>query len=102
MVELIKQSEWAERHGFSRQYVAELVQKGVVKLVMGMVDPEQADSGLASIRDHYQPLRRKTEGSSNSELSTLLLKTRIKNEIERGKILENRVKTETGELISVE
>ncbi|WP_410529993.1 hypothetical protein [Wolbachia endosymbiont (group A) of Ischnus inquisitorius] len=37
-----------------------------------------------------------------SGLSTMLLKTRIKNEMERGKLLEAKAKAEIGELISVE
>jgi GMP synthase PP-ATPase subunit len=36
------------------------------------------------------------------DLSALLLKTRIKNEIERGKLLEAKVKLETGRLIPAE
>jgi hypothetical protein len=32
----------------------------------------------------------------------LLVKTKLKNEIERGKLLEAKVKSETGELISAE
>ena len=77
------------------------MQKGIVVLKNGLVDVEQADMGLASIRDHSQPLRRKS-GNIGSELSTILLKTRIKNEMERGKILETKAKVEAGQLILVE
>ncbi len=47
----ITQTEWARRHGFSRQYVRRLVQKGVVRLTDGKVDSAQADAALAAIRD---------------------------------------------------
>lgn len=85
-MKLIKQSQWAKKHGFSRQYVSQLVKSGVIELINGLVDVEQADATL----------------ESNKELSTLLLKIRIKNETERGKLLEARVKAEIGALISVE
>jgi multidrug efflux pump subunit AcrA (membrane-fusion protein) len=100
-MELIKQSQWAKRHGFSRQYAGQLVQSGVIQLVDGLVDVEQADSAIAALRDPNQPQRRKNT-SDVTELSTLLLKTRIKNEMERGKLLEARAKAEIGELVSVE
>ncbi|GFR06977.1 parB domain-containing protein [Trichonephila clavata] len=64
---------------------------------------EQANEAVAAIRDPSQPLRRKSgERGNTSELSTMLLKTRIKNEMERGKLLEAKAKAEIGELISVE
>ncbi len=100
-MELIKQAQWAKRHGFSRQYVRQLVKNGVVQLVDGLVDVEQADSALASFRESSQPQRHKN-AADNAELSTLFIKTRIKNEVERGKLLEARAKAGTGELISVE
>ena len=55
------------------------------------------------------PLERRANGkpsqkslSKNTDLPKLLLQTRIKNEIERGKILEARAKAETGELVNAE
>lgn len=77
------------------------MQSGVIQLVDGLVDVEQADSAIAALRDPSQPQRRKNT-SDVTELSTLLLKTRIKNEMERGKLLEARAKAEIGELVSVE
>jgi multidrug efflux pump subunit AcrA (membrane-fusion protein) len=77
------------------------VQSGVIQLVDGLVDVEQADAAIAALRDPNQPQRRKNT-SDVTELSTLLLKTRIKNEMERGKLLEARAKAEIGELVSVE
>lgn len=70
-------------------------------MVDGLVDVEQADAALAAMRDPSQPERRKST-SDVTELSTLLLKTGIKNEMERSKLLEARAKAEIGELVSVE
>ncbi|MFP3023760.1 MAG: hypothetical protein ACEY3K_13075, partial [Wolbachia sp.] len=39
---------------------------------------------------------------NTNNLSTMLLKTRIKNEMERGKLLEAKAKAEIGELVAVE
>ena len=55
---------------------------------------------LAAIRDLSKTEKRSSQEST--ELSTLLLKTRIKNEMERGKLLEARAKVEIGELVSVD
>jgi hypothetical protein len=98
---LLKQAHWAKRQGFSKQYVGQLVQSGVIQLVDGLVDVEQAEAALESFRDPSQPQRRKGIAPA-TELSTLLLKTRIKNEMERGKLLEARAKAEIGELVPVE
>ncbi|VVC39095.1 Ankyrin repeat-containing domain,Ankyrin repeat [Cinara cedri] len=65
-----------------------------------MIDREQANEAIEVIRDPSQPQRRKN-GEAN-ELSTMLLKTRIKNEIERGKLLEAKAKAEIGELVPIE
>lgn len=97
---LISQAEWARKHGFSRQYANQLVKEGTLKAVEGKIDEEQADMALAAIRDLSKTEKRSSQEST--ELSTLLLKTRIKNEMERGKLLEARAKVEIGELISVD
>nr|WP_246484042.1 hypothetical protein [Wolbachia endosymbiont of Rhagoletis cerasi] len=102
----ITQTEWARELGVSKQYVCYLVKKGIVELEDGLIDREQANRAIEAIRDPSQPLRRKGreegEKRGNNELSTMLLKTRIKNEMERGKLLEAKAKAEIGELISVE
>ncbi len=95
----ITQAEWAREKGFSRQYVCSLVKKGIVELEDGLIDREQANEAVAAIRDPSQPLRRKERGE---KLSTILLKTRIKNEMERGRLLEAKAKAEIGELVAVE
>ncbi|WP_168464779.1 hypothetical protein [Wolbachia endosymbiont of Ctenocephalides felis wCfeT] len=105
-MERITQTEWAREQGFSKQYVCYLVKQGIVELKDGLIDREQANNALETIRDPSQPQRRKNgeEGRSRNtnELSTMLLKTRIKNEVERGKLLEAKAKAEIGELVSIE
>jgi hypothetical protein len=107
-MELISQAEWARRHGFSRQYANQLVQEGIIPLEDGKINPETADIILEAIKDPSQPQRRangkpsQKSLSKNTDLPKLLLQTRIKNEIERGKILEARAKAETGELVNAE
>ncbi|WP_339048052.1 hypothetical protein [Candidatus Mesenet endosymbiont of Phosphuga atrata] len=102
---LITQTEWAKEQGFSKQYVCYLVKNGIVELKDGMVDSQQADAALITIRDPSQPQRRKGINGNergNSDLAAMFLKTRIKNEIERGKLLEAKAKAEIGELVSID
>ncbi|WP_264377054.1 hypothetical protein [Wolbachia endosymbiont (group B) of Ochlodes sylvanus] len=102
-MEKITQTEWAREIGVSKQYVCYLVKKGIVELEDGLISREQANEAVAAIRDPSQPLRRKNpENENTSNLSTMLLKTRIKNEMERGKLLEAKAKAEIGELVAVE
>ena len=56
---LISQSEWARRQGFTRQYVSKLVGKGVLRLVDGQVDTEQAEVALNAIREPARESQRK-------------------------------------------
>ncbi|WP_265033994.1 hypothetical protein [Wolbachia endosymbiont (group A) of Sicus ferrugineus] len=98
----ITQTEWAREIGVSKQYVCYLVKKGIVELEDGLINREQANEAVAAIRDPSQPLRRKNYSENGEKLSTMLLKTRIKNEMERGKLLEAKAKAEIGELVAVE
>jgi hypothetical protein len=103
---LISQAEWARQQGFSKQYVNTLIKTGQIPLNNGLIDEELANAILAGIRNPNQPIRRtqfsETKINRGDDLPTLLLKTRIKNEIERGKILEARAKAEIRELVSAE
>jgi hypothetical protein len=101
---LISQAEWARRQGFSKQYVNKLLKSGKIKLVNGMIDEGVANSILTRTRDPNLPLQRKGGGiyEQRDDMHDLLVKTKLKNEIERGKLLEAKVKSETGELISAE
>jgi hypothetical protein len=101
MSELVGQYEWAKRSGFSKQYANRLVKAGRIRLINGKVDIDEAKATLARTKDPSKPETRK--GLQNvTDLSPLLLKTRIKNEMEKGKILEAKAKAEIGELVSVE
>ena len=107
---LMTQTEFAREIGVSKQYVCYLVKQGLIELKNGLVDSEQANEALATIRNPSQPLRRKggenyensKSRKSTNELTTMLLKSRIKNEVERGKLLEAKAKAEIGELVSIE
>lgn len=105
-MELISQSEWARENGFTRQYVNKLVKNKTIKLIKGKINPDQANSAIKAIRNPALEEKRtvisSSSGNSDSNLSTLLLKTRLKNEVEKGKLLETRVKTETKELVNAE
>lgn len=101
---LISQSEWARRQGFSRQYVNKLLKSGKVTLTNGKIDEYTANAELESQRHVDLPQQRKGGGSYfvQDDIHKLLIKTKLKNEIERGKLLEARVKAETGELAPLE
>jgi hypothetical protein len=101
---LITQAEWARRQGFSKQYVGKLIEQGKIKLVDGMIDEKSANAVLKNQRDPNLPIRRNGSNSyeNQSDMHDLLVKTKLKNEIERGKLLEAKVKTEMGQLISAE
>ncbi|MBQ3565470.1 MAG: hypothetical protein IJA14_04970, partial [Alphaproteobacteria bacterium] len=68
-----------------------------------MVDEDVANSVLAKQRDPHLPLRRhKNSSYSNNyseDIHDLLMKMKLKNEIEKGKLLEARVKEELRELL---
>ncbi len=120
---LISQAEWARRNGFSRQYAHELVKKGTIVLDGGKINEETANVILAAIRDITR--EPKVNGNSSNghvaennlddsvvvdcepqleaaELSKKLLSVRIKNEEEKGKILEAKARTEAGQLVDAD
>ncbi|GHS91298.1 hypothetical protein AGMMS49949_01440 [Alphaproteobacteria bacterium] len=112
---LISKAEFARNQGFSLPYVSYLINKGHVIPVEGKVDTEQALAAMAAIRKPGRALFRKGTPSSEApqdkgqrkaasptELSTALLKTRIKNEVERGKMLEIEAKVKTGQYVDAE
>ena len=124
---LISQSEYARRRGVSRQYVSRLVKQGVIALENGKVDPVQADAAMAARRNPARPERRKqvkTEtqrvrgmppqdaavsaepvqlpGSGSGDLPKMLLKTRIKSELEKGKLLEIKARVEAGKYVDAD
>jgi phage terminase Nu1 subunit (DNA packaging protein) len=100
---LITQKEWARKQGFSPQYVTNLIKQGHVILENGLVNTEQAEAALMAMRNPSKPMYRKhsknADKPSTAELSTVLLKTRIKNEVEKGKMLEIEAKAKTGQYV---
>lgn len=104
---LVTKTAFAKSQGFSQPYVSDLIKKGHIIPVGDKIDTEQALAALAAIRMPGRQLFRKgtPEGegpSKTAELSTVLLKTRIKNEVERGKLLEVEAKVKTGQYVDAQ
>ena len=109
---LVSQAEYARLRGVSRQYVGQMVAKGVISLTGRKVDTDQADTALAAVREPVRPERRGEAPAaapdvpalprSGGDLPTLLLKTRIKSEVERAKLLEIKAKVETGKYVDAD
>ena len=109
---LVSQAEYARQRGVSRQYVGQMVAKSVIRLTGRKVDTDQADAALAAVREPVRPERRGEALAaapdvpalprSGSDLPTLLLKTRIKSEVERAKLLEIKAKVETGRYVDAD
>ncbi len=109
---LISQAEYARQRGVSRQYVGQMVAKGVIKLTGRKVDMDQANAALAAIREPVRSERRAEAPAAvpevpalpraGGDLPTLLLKTRIKSEVERAKLLEIKAKVEAGKYVDAD
>jgi phage terminase Nu1 subunit (DNA packaging protein) len=106
----VNSAEFAESQGFSRPYVTKLVQQGViVRDAKGRIDKDAAVAALAARREPAKALRRgraPKNGDSDlgaaggpEPLSTMLLKSRIKTEVERGKLAELDRKQREGNLV---
>ena len=104
-------AEFAESQGFSRPYVTKLVQQGViVRDAKGQINADAALAALQARREPVKALRRR-KASKNGEVSalravagpetlpTMLLKSRIKTEVERGKLAELDRRRREGELV---
>lgn len=117
MSTLMSQKAYAARCGVSKQYIGKLVRKGVLPLTDGKIDPAVADAILAARREparqqyRQPPTEQPAEQQSApptqrqisaAELPTLLLKTRIKSETEKAKLLEIKAKVESGKFVDVE
>ena len=124
---LMTPTEFAKSQGFTTPYVYELIHKGHIIPVDGKIDEDQAVMALAAIQTvgmtptrkgqpthDYAFKQAKDRGSDTSqtsqvsqaakatELSTVLLKTRIKNEVEKGKLLEVEAKLKTGQVLDAQ
>jgi hypothetical protein len=114
---LVSQAEYARQRGVSRQYVGQMVARGVIGLSDRKVDTDQADAALATLRQPARPERRAkreptvstpvalpaiARAPSTGDLPTLLLKSRIKSEVERAKLLEIKARVEAGKYVAVD
>jgi hypothetical protein len=117
---LVSQAEYARRRGVSRQYIGQMVAKGVIRLTDRKVDPDQANVALAAVREPARTERSKEQSTgpatpvatpvnrlfelspAGGDLPTLLLKSRIKSEIERSKLLEIKARVEAGRYVDAE
>jgi len=120
---LVSQAEYARRRGVSRQYIGQMVAKGVIALKDRKVDTDQADAALAAVREPARPERStkpKSDpapnpavaatdlpaltqgGAGGGDLPTLLLKTRIKSEVEKAKLLEIKARVEAGKYVDAD
>jgi phage terminase Nu1 subunit (DNA packaging protein) len=106
----VNSAEFAESQGFSRPYVTKLVRQGViVRDAKGQINENAAIAALQARRQPIKALRR-GKASNNVDLaigagpgaetlSTMLLKSRIKTEVERGKLAELDRRRREGELV---
>ena len=82
----ITKAEFARRHGFSKQYVTELIRTGVIQEINGKLDEDDADYSLSLKQAMGREKRAKN--ARKSDLQELYIKAKLKNEIEQGKILK--------------
>lgn len=129
---LMTPTEFAKSQGFTAPYVYELIHKGHIIPVDGKIDEDQAVAALAALQTVGMPATRKGQPTHDhafkqakdtgpgtspaaasptsqvspaakaTELSTVLLKTRIKNEVEKGKLLEVEAKLKTGQVLDAQ
>jgi phage terminase Nu1 subunit (DNA packaging protein) len=103
----VTSAEFADSQGFSRPYVTKLVQQGViVRDAKGQINEDAALAALQARREPSRAMRRgrlgkniEVSGGGQETLSTMLLKSRIKTEVERGKLTEINRKRREGELV---
>ena len=95
---LITKTQFAKKHGFSRQYVTELLRDGVLQEEPnGMLDEENADYALSLKQSMSQQIR----GNKN-KLQELFIRAKLQNEIEKGKLLKLETAEKEQSLISAE
>lgn len=110
MPKLLTQKAYAERISVSKQYIHKLARSGKLPLEKGKINPATADGILEALREPGRPEQRDIQGTPQqtsltprtlqpSDLSTLLLKTKIKSESEKAKLLEIKAKVEAGKVL---
>jgi hypothetical protein len=125
----MSQRQYAARVDVSHVYINRLVRQGKIPAdADGRIDPAEADAAIAALREPARPLRRADPARPvgparevaaatpsgagrpidspalphDGDLSTVLLKSRLKTEIERGKLLEIKAKVEAGKYVDVD
>ena len=66
---LVSQKDYADARGWSKQYVNQLVKKGRIHLVDGLIDPQQADRALGRTRDPARAAAFRTDGMEEADPS---------------------------------
>lgn len=94
----ISKSNFAKKHGFTKPYVSELLHTGILKEEPnGMLNEEEADYALELKRLGSQQSR-----GNRSKLQELLIKVKLRNEIEKGKLLKLETAEKEQSLIPVD
>ena len=93
----ISKTKFAEKHGFSPQYVSKLLRVGVLKEENGLLNEEESDIALAEKR-----AKGYVDHETGTKIREVLLKVRLQNEIERGRLLRLEASEKEQSLIPVE
>ena len=124
MSRLMTKTAFARSQGFSNAYLSALIRKGVVIPVGDKIDYDQARAALEANRAPRLQKRKRmpqevdldeaeddalttlpapsSRVSRATELSTILLETRIRNEVEKGKLLAVEARVKTGQYVDAE
>lgn len=125
----LSQRRYAARIGVSHVYINRLVRQGKLPADSeGRLDAEEADRVMEALAQPARPSRRRAPGerregglapvaagddevtppevsampAAAGDLPTLLLRTRLKSEVERAKLLEIKAKVETGKYVDAD
>lgn len=99
MAKLLTQTEYAKHRGCKQPYINRLVKAGIIQLVRGRIDPEQADRAIADNEDPSRaefrrgkgrPAKQDLQPSENSvtaaKINQIRIATALKNLILKEKI----------------
>lgn len=105
MPELITQAEYARRVNVTRQAVNDWVSRGVIHLVNGLVDPDQAQAAIAAAHDPVRDQRILTAGSDAPPAAKSdddsFARARARREMAEAERAELKLARERGELAPV-
>lgn len=99
MADLLTQTEYANRRGCKKPHINRLVKAGIIRLVNGRIDPEQADRAIADSQDPSRaefrrgkgrPATQESQPSENSvtaaKINQIRVATALKNLVLKEKI----------------